>query len=327
MKIYFYEVKDYEIPFINKYAEEYGYEADYTTELLSSENAALSFGYDAVSTLGFSRGDGEIMRLLAKNGVKYFSTRTVGYEHVDVNAAKENGIKSFRANYSSSNVADFTVMLILMLLRKCKVSVCRSLVNNFSLDEMMGRDLKSLTVGVIGTGRIGFNVIKNLSGFGCRILCNDKFPNDAVKAYAEYRPLDDLYAECDIITLHTPLTGENRHIIDAAAIDKMKKGVLIINTARGALIDTEALIHGIESEKIGGAGIDTVEGEDGICHVDIKTRISNKQNLFYLKQFPNVIYTPHIGFFTEEAVGQMVESAFKGVALAEKGGENKFEIK
>ncbi|MBP5307996.1 MAG: lactate dehydrogenase [Clostridia bacterium] len=327
MKIYFYEVKDYEIPFINKYAEEYGYEADYTTELLSSENAALSFGYDAVSTLGFSRGDGEIMRLLAKNGVKYFSTRTVGYEHVDVNAAKENGIKSFRANYSSSNVADFTVMLILMLLRKCKVSVCRSLVNNFSLDEMMGRDLKSLTVGVIGTGRIGFNVIKNLSGFGCRILCNDKFPNDAVKAYAEYRPLDDLYAECDIITLHTPLTGENRHIIDAAAIDKMKKGVLIINTARGALIDTEALIHGIESEKIGGAGIDTVEGEDGICHVDIKTRISNKQNLFYLKQVPNVIYTPHIGFFTEEAVGQMVESAFKGVALAEKGGENKFEIK
>ncbi|MBQ9481045.1 MAG: lactate dehydrogenase [Clostridia bacterium] len=327
MKIYFYEVKDYEVGFIKKYSEEYGYEAAFTEELLSLDNAAHAEGYDAVSTLGFSRCDGKMMELLAKNGVKYFSTRTVGYEHVAVKEAKDCGISVFRANYVSSNVADFAVMLMLMLLRKCKVSVCRALVNNFSLDEMMGRDLRNLTVGVIGTGKIGFNVIRNLSGFGCRILCNDKFPNDEVRQYAEYCDLDRIYSECDIITLHTPLTAENFHMIDENAVQKMKAGVIIINTARGALIDTEALIHGIESEKIGGAGLDTIEGEDGICHVDIKTRISSKQNIFYLKQFPNVVYTPHIGFFTEEAVGQMVESAFKGVALAESGAENKFEIK
>ncbi len=327
MKIYFYEVKDYEINFIKSYAKHYGIEiGGITEELLSEDNVILCEGCMAVSTLGFSCADGNIMSLLAKKGVKYYATRTVGYNHMDLKAAKENGIRVLHADYSSTNVADFTVMLILMLIRKCKVAVIRGLVNNFSLDEIMGKDLSQMTVGVIGTGKIGRQVVKNLSGFGCKILCNDKFKNDEVKAYGEYVSLDELLKNSDIITLHMPLLEDNYHMIDGEAIEKMKQGAFIVNTARGPLIDTEALIHGIESEKLGGAALDTVEGEEGICHVDIKTRISNKQNIFYLKQFPNIIYTPHIGFYTEEAVGQMVESAFRGVLAAEGGEPNPYSV-
>ncbi len=327
MKIYFYEVKDYEQEFVRRYASEYGFElTGVDGDLLSLENVEKCYGCDAVSVLGFSRCDGEIIEKLAKNGVKYLATRTVGYEHIDLSAAKKSGIQVMHARYNSTNVSDFTIMLILMLLRKCKVSIVRALVNNFSLDEIMGQDLSTRTVGVVGTGKIGSTVIKNLSGFGCKILCNDKFENPSIKDMATYVSLDEIYKQCDIITLHMPLTEDNYHIIDDAAINKMKKGVILVNTARGQLIDTDALIRGIESEHIGAAGLDTIEGEGGICHVDIKTRISTKQNIFYLKQFPNVIYTPHIGFYTEEAVAQMVESTFAGITLAEDGKDNIFAI-
>lgn len=316
MKISFFEVKDYELPYIEKYAKEYGMDYECTDELLGLENAGKIVRTDAVSTLGFSRSDAEIMRILAKKGTKYFLTRTVGYEHIDVAAARANGIKAFCARYDSSNVADFAVMLMLMLVRKCKISVVRALVNNFSLDEMMGRDLRNMTVGVVGTGKIGSLVVKNLSGFGCRIICCDKRENPAVKDLATYVTFDELIETSDIITLHLPLLSENYHMIDEKVISRVKKGTILINTARGQLVDTAALIKGIETERLGGAGLDTIEGEEGICHVDIKTRISSKQNIFYLKQFPNVIYTPHIGFYTQEAVAQMVESTFAALALA-----------
>jgi len=328
MRIYFYEVKDYEAGFIESLAKKYGFElAGVDSDCLSLENADRCKGCDAVSTLGFSRADGEIMDVLGANGVRFFATRTVGYEQIDRAAADKNGITVLHASYDSTNVADFAVMLMLMLIRKCKISVVRALVNNFSLDEMMGKDLRNMTVGVIGTGKIGTNVIQNLSGFGCRILCNDKFPNGEAAKYAQYCTLDEIYKSCDIITLHTPLLEDNYHMIDEGAISKMKKGVILINTARGQLIDTKALIHGIESEHVGGAGLDTIEGEEGICHVDIKTRISTKENIFYLKQFPNVIYTPHIGFFTEEAVYQMVESSFLGIACATEGKDSPYLVK
>ncbi|MBQ9710485.1 MAG: lactate dehydrogenase [Clostridia bacterium] len=328
MKVYFYEVKDYEEVFIRAYAQQYGFEVcGIDPECLSLENIDRCEGCDAVSTLGFSRCDGEVMRVLGGYGVKYFATRTVGYNHVDVESAAKCGITVIRADYDSTNVSDYTVMLILMLLRKTKVTVVRGLVNNFSLDEIMGRDLRDMTVGIIGTGKIGKSVIKSLSGFGCRLLCHDKYPDSEVEKYAKYCDLGDIYSNCDVISLHMPLTDENYHMIDAAAISAMKKGVLLVNTARGGLIDTEALKQGIETEQIGGAALDTIEGEDGICHVDIKTRISNKQNLFYLKQVPNVIYTPHIGFFTEQAVSQMVESVFLGISLSSQNKENRFIVK
>jgi len=328
MKIYFYEVKDYEKEFVQTLNGEYGYEIiGVTSEPLTMENVGNCLGCDAVSTLGFSRCDAEMMKLLACHGTKYLATRTVGFNHVDLASARENGITVLHADYDSTNVADFTVMLMLMVIRKCKVAVMRTVVNNFSLDGIMGKDLCNMTVGIIGTGKIGTSVIKNLSGFGCKILCNDKFQNKTAGQYAEYCSLEKIYSECDIISLHMPLFEENFHMINAQTISKMKKGVIIINTARGGLIDTEALISAVESGQVGGVGLDTVEGEEGICHNDIKAEVVDRKNFFYLKQFPNVIYTPHIGFFTEEAVYQMTESAFKGIALCEKGEDNKYIVK
>ncbi|MCI5838504.1 MAG: NAD(P)-binding domain-containing protein [Christensenellaceae bacterium] len=328
MKIFFYEVKDYELKYAEKFAEEHGFTlVGYTGERLSLENVGLSKGCDAVSILGFSRADEEIAKALGRNGIKYLCTRTVGFEHIDVAAANKAGITVTRASYVSSNVADYTVMLALMLLRRAKVTVIRGLVNNFSLDETEGRDLASVTFGVIGTGRIGLGVMQNLSGFGCKILCYDLKENEKAKKYGEYVTLNELYKRADIISLHMPLTDKNYHMIDENAISKMKDGVILINTARGKLIDTDALVRAIESGKVGGAGLDSVEGEEGVCHVDMKTRIVEKKNLFYLKQFPNVIYTPHIAFFTEQAVSQMVESVFLGIESKEKGVDSPFEIK
>ncbi len=328
MKVFFYEVKDYEIEYVKKYALKHGFILQgYTHELLSLDNLELSAGCDAVSTLGFSRADNQIFKRLAENGVKYFCTRTIGYDHVDIASANKYGVRVMRAQYNSSNVADYTVMLILMAVRKAKVTFARSIVNNFSLEGNEGRDVSSLTIGVVGTGKIGAKVIKNLLGFGCKLICYDVVKNTEVEKYCTYVSFEELCASSDVISLHVPLTSDNYHMIDKDVIDRMKNGVVIINTARGALIDTEALVCGLESGKIGGAGLDTVEGEEGICHADLKTRVvPNENKLFYLKQLPNVIYTPHIAFFTEEAFSQMVESVFWGIECAENGKDSIYAV-
>lgn len=186
--------------------------------------------------------------------------------------------------------------------------------------------MRSLTVGVVGTGKIGSTVIKNLSGFGCRILACDKYRNPAVEELAEYVGLDTLYAESDIITLHTPLNDENYHMINEETIRKMKKGVILINTARGQLIDTESLIKALEEEHVGGAGIDTLEEEAGIMHVHVGTKIVDKRSLLYLKQFPNVLYTQHYAFFTKEATESMIRCGITSIQSGVRGEATLCEI-
>ena len=296
-------------------------------EPLTAENVAATSGYEGVTTLGFSNLDASVIKCLSENGVKYLATRTVGFNHIDLEAAKKYGVRVSNAHYDPYNVADFTVMLILMLLRKAKISVCRALVNDFSLDGMCGREMRSLTVGIIGAGKIGRAVMSNLTGFGCRVLAFDPFVNKKTVNGARMTDLDTLYRESDVISLHIPLTENSRHFIDRGAIAKMKDGVLIINTARGGLIDTNALIDALESGKVGGAGLDTVETEEGIAHVDLRARVVSRRDLFYLKQFPNVIFTSHYAFFTEEATSAMVLCALKSFALWQSGTENPYEIK
>ena len=181
------------------------------------------------------------------------------------------------------------------------------------MDGLQGRELRSLTVGVIGTGKIGSTVIKNLSGFGCKIIAYDPFEKEEVKQYASYVPLDELYQKSDIITLHIPLTKENYHMIQAKTIDKMKKGVILINTARGQLIHTKDLIDALEQEKIAGAGIDTLEEENGVMHEHIGVRIIDNRDLLYLKQFPNVVYTQHYAFYTKEACDSMIVCGIRSI--------------
>lgn len=327
MKVAAFEVKDYEKKDFIK-AEKYNLSVESHKETLTIQNAALADGCEGVTTLGMSNLDAPLLQRLHKGGVKYIATRTVGYNHIDIKEAKKLGIRVGNAQYAPYNVADFTVMLILMLLRKAKVSVCRALVNDFSLDGMNGREMRSLTVGVIGAGKIGRTVVSNLSGFGCKILCYDPYIKpENIPAPATAAGFDELIKNSDVVTLHIPLTDENRHMIDEKTIAKMKDGALLVNTARGGLVDTDALITAIETGKIGGAGIDTIEDEEIYCHIDHRAEILSGRKLFYIKQFPNVIYTPHYAFFTDEAASAMVESALSCLSLFESGKENPYEIR
>lgn len=324
MKIAAFEVKDYELKDFDR-AEAYGLDVDLHPENMSAENVDLVKGCEGVTTLGFSDLSEPMIKKMSELGVKYLATRTVGFNHIDLDACAKYGIRVSNAYYEPYNVADFAVMLMLMLLRKAKISVCRALVNDFSLDGMCGKEMRNLTIGIIGAGKIGRAVIGNLQGFGCKILAYDPYAKDHADG-ATFCDLDAIYRESDIISLHVPLTSSNYHMIDAEAISKMKDGVLIINTARGALIDTDALIEALESEKIGGAGLDTIEQEEGIAHIDLRTRIVGKRDVFYLKQFPNVIFTSHYAFFTEEATSAMVECGLKSLCFFGEGKENPFEI-
>ena len=324
MKIAAFEVQDYELKDFEN-ADKLGLEVQLHGEYLTKDTVEMVKGCEGVTTLGFSDLSAPMMKKLSELGVKFLATRTIGFNHIDLEAAKKYNIRVSNAYYEPYNVADFAVMLMLMLLRKAKISVCRALVNDFSLDGMCGREMRNLTVGVIGAGKIGRAVIGNLQGFGCRVLAYDPYAKDHADG-AEFTDLDTIYRESDIISLHVPLTPANKHMINAEAIAKMKDGVLIINTARGALIDTNALIEGLESEKIGGAGLDTIEQEEGVTHIDLRARIIGKRDIFYLKQFPNVIFTSHYAFFTEEATSAMVDCALRSFAFFEEGKLNPFEI-
>ena len=248
--------------------------------------------------------------------------RSIGYNHIDVAYANKIGIRVCNASYAPNGVADFTVMLMLMCLRNYKQALWRGQVNDYSLFGLIGREMRSLTVGVIGTGRIGQAVLRNLTGFGCRLLAYNAHQRPEVREIAEYVTLDELYRQCDIITIHMPLVESTRHFINSDSIRKMKKGVILINCARGALADLDALIEGIESEKIGALGLDVVEGEEGITHVDHRIDIISNQKMAYLRQFRNVVMTQHMAFYTEEAVENMVRSGILGIlemSRSEKG--------
>ena len=320
MKIFAYEVRDDEKKAFERLAEEYGVELTISTDVPSLQNAGEVAGFDGITMLGQGNISRELLEAYKQAGIRFLSTRTIGYNHIDLKAAKDLGIKVCNASYPPNGVADFTVMMILMSLRHYKQAMWRGYVNDFSLKGLQGRDLKDMTVGIMGTGRIGLQVIKNLTGFGCRILAYDVFENEEAKSMAQYVDLETLYRESDIISLHMPLLPSTRHIINAESIAKMKDGVIIVNCARGELTDSNALVDGIESMKIGALGMDTMEGEEGIIHADRRTDIIANRNWFYLHQFRNVIMTQHMAFYTVQAVDSMVRCGVEGIVKMSQDG-------
>ena len=255
-------------------------------------------------------------------GVRYISTRTVGYDHIDVAHARKIGMHIGNVSYSPDSVADYTVMMILIAVRKLKAIVTRAQGQDFSLGGVRGRELRDLTVGVIGTGRIGTCVVRRLAGFGCRILACDLRENDAVRQAAEYVPPDELYRRSDVITLHMPATEDNYHMIGRGSLGKMKKGVCIVNTARGSLIDTQALIEALEDGRVGAAALDVVENEAGLYYNDLKCVPLKNRELAVLRSFPNTFVTPHTAFYTEHAVRDMVEYSVRSCASFCRGEDN-----
>lgn len=319
MKIYAFEVRDDEEEYFYGFAKEQGIEIELHPEVLTNELIPTLERGSGITVLGVRTYGREDLKLLKEQGILYLSTRTIGYNHIDVAAAKELGIHVCHAAYAPNGVADYTVMMILLCLRKYKQSLWRSQVNDYSLQGLQGRELKDLTVGVLGTGRIGAAVVKNLSGFGCRILAYDQRENEEVKPFATYVTLEEIYKQSDVITLHVPLFPQTQHIINDESIAKMKKGVVLINCARGGLMDINSLIRGIESEQIGALGLDCMETEEVILHMDRRTDIFKNREMAYLRQFKNVVHTQHMAFYTDSAVRSMVEHGVLGLLKMESG--------
>lgn len=310
MKLAVFSYRNDEAEYFGKFAKQYGIDVIYTSEAPTTENAKFANGCDCISVIT-TPVDAEILDRLKDAGIRFVSTRTIGYEHIDTEYATKIGIGVGNVSYSPNTVAEYTVMLILMANRNVKHILERSIGQDYSLKGIRGKEIRKQTIGVIGTGRIGETVIQNLSGFGSKILAYDLYEKDNVRKMAEYVTLERLICESDIITLHTPATPENYHLINSRTIEQMKTGVIIINTARGSLIDTCAFMDAVESGRIGAAALDVIENETEIFYSDFKSQPISNRDLAILKSYPNVTVMPHTAFYTDQAVSDMVENSIR----------------
>ena len=272
---------------------------------LTSETASLARGCEAASIFVNDDATDPVLQLLSKAGVKFLALRSAGYNHVDLEEAQKLNIKVARVpEYSPFAVAEHTVALILALNRKLIRAHNRVMEQNFSLDGLTGFDLNGKTVGIIGTGKIGCVVAKIVHGFGCHILACDKVENEEIKnSYgAVYTNLETLFTESDVITLHIPLTSETKYLIDTTQILKMKRGVMLINTSRGGLINTRAVIKALKTGQIGYLGLDVYEEESGLFFEDHSENILQDDVIARLMTFKNVLITSHQAFLTHEAL-------------------------
>lgn len=278
-------------------------------EPLTADNAELVGDFDAVLTQSMVSYDANLLARLADCGLRVLVTRTIGTDHIDLAAAERLGVRVSNATYAPDSVADFTLMLVLVALRKYKQMIYRQNVNDFSLPGLMGRTLSSLTVGIVGTGRIGRAVARRLAAFGARVIGYDPVPSDEFRELGEYVSLDELFAGSDVITFHAPSTPENFHMVRDETLARMRDGVVLVNTARASLMDVGALVTGIESGKIGALAMDVFEGEDEIYHAFRMHDIIANRDMAYLRQFPNTVLTQHVAFYTQQAVDEMVAHA------------------
>jgi D-specific alpha-keto acid dehydrogenase len=278
-----------------------------TDAALSEANGELASGTRCVSVGHKTNVGGSTLVALSRAGVRYISTRSVGYNHIDLPCAERLGILVENLAYSPDSVADYTLMLMLMAVRRAKPALHRVQAHDYRSDGVPGRELRDMTIGVIGTGNIGAAVLDRLYGFGCRALAYDRCP----KTSAEYVPLDELIRRSDIVTLHTPLTAETRHLLSRHRIEQMRDGAYIVNTGRGALVDTDALLDALEGSRLGGAALDVLEDEEGVFYFDRRQRLVESQRLLRLHQLPNVIITPHTAYYTDHALRDIVEHTLR----------------
>jgi len=327
MRLFVYSMREFnELPCFEKFCAKYGIDFDYTTQTPCLENLGLCKGYEVVDIIT-TVIDRPMLDELYRLGVRCLTTRTIGYDHIDTEYAKQLGIGVAHVSYSPNSVADYTIMLMLMGCRRMKHIMERAAVQDYTLKGKLGREIQDCMVGIIGTGRIGKTLVRHLSGFGCEMLAYDIYESDEVKEHARYVDLDTIYRDCDIITLHAPATEDNYHMIDAGAIEKMKPGVMLINCARGSLVDTDALIDGIESGKIGFAGLDVIEHESGLYYFNRMGEPLHNPKLAVLRSYSNVIVSPHTAFYTDEAVTNMAENSILGAISFMKGEENPFLLR
>ncbi|WP_290061931.1 D-isomer specific 2-hydroxyacid dehydrogenase family protein [Amycolatopsis solani] len=289
-----------------------------TEAALSERTAGLAAGNRCVSIGHKSEVTGPALRALSRAGVEYVSTRSVGYNHIDVEYAKSVGITVENVAYSPDSVADYTLMLVLMAIRGAKSVLRKADVHDYRLNDVRGKELRDLTVGVVGTGRIGVAVMDRLRGFGCRIVAHDSVPRNS----ADYVPLDELLQVSDIVTLHVPLSADTHHLLDRRRIARLKRGAFVVNTGRGPLLDTGALVRGLESGRLGGAALDVVEGEEGVFYADCRGKPIESEALVRLQELPNVVLSPHTAYYTDHALSDTVENSLVNCLSFESGNHH-----
>lgn len=300
MKLAFFDTKPYDIPGFDRYGIPAGVEIKYFEPNLNRDTVTLAAGFDAVCVFVNDTVDAVVVDKLHQLGVKAIVLRCAGFNNVDIKAC-EGKLRVFRVPaYSPHAVAEHAMALLLTINRRTHKAYIRTRDFNFSLQGLAGFDLYGKTVGIVGTGKIGRVFADICKGFGMKILAYDKFPNP--DAGLDYVDLPELFAQADIISLHCPLTEETHHLINADTIAMMKKGVTIINTSRGALVDTEALINGIKEKKVGAACLDVYEEEGDFFYEDFSGHIVQDDKLVRLIAMPNVIVTSHQAFLTSEAL-------------------------
>ena len=314
-KIAFFGAKPYDIASFDKVNEKYNYDIRYYKGHLNPNNVVLTQDTDAVCIFVNDTADAAVIDAMVDNGVKLLALRCAGYNNVDLKAAKGKLPVVRVPAYSPYAVAEYSLALMLSLNRKIHRAYWRTRDGNFSLNGLMGFDMHGKTIGIIGTGKIAKILIRLLKGFGMRILAYDLYPDMkfAGEEGISYVSLDELYRESDIISLHCPLTDQTKYMIDKDSIDKMKEGVMIINTGRGQLINTNDLIEGLKEKKIAAAGLDVYEEEGEYFYEDKSDKIIDDDVLARLLSFNNVIVTSHQAFFTKEALHNIAETTLQNI--------------
>lgn len=314
--IVFYGTKPYDKASFEALNREYGFDIHYFKGNLSLENVALTQGSQVVCVFVNDNVDAQVIRVLSENGVRLIALRCAGFNNVDLQAARRYGIRVVRVPaYSPYAVAEYTLALMLTLNRKIHRAAWRTREGNFALHGLEGFDMHGRTAGIVGTGRIARILIRTLRAMGMQVVAYDPYPNEefAREVGMEYVSLDQVYAQADVLSLHCPLTRENEYMIGREAIAAMKDGVMIINTGRGKLIDTEALIEGLKTKKVGSAGLDVYEEEAEYFYEDRSDALIDDDVLARLLSFNNVIVTSHQAFFTREAMNNIARTTLDNV--------------
>lgn len=328
MRIALFSAKPYDGTFFKRANKDKRHTLSFFEARLTEDTARLAAQYDAVCAFVNDCLDASVLQQLHDGGTRLVALRSAGFNHVDLTAADQLGITVARVPaYSPYAVAEHAVALLLSLNRQTYRAYNRVREGNFSLNGLLGFDLHGKTVGVIGTGQIGLIFADIMHGFGCRIVASDPFPDPQAKPFVEYVPLTTLYAQADIISLHCPLTPDTHHLIDAEAIAQMKDGVMLINTGRGRVVDTQAVIAGLKSGKIGHLGLDVYEEEEQLFFEDLSQGVIDDDQFMRLTTFHNVLITGHQAFFTHEALTNIAETTLANIDAFESGQGTLHQVK
>lgn len=321
MKVALFSTKPYDQIFFEAANAAYGHELVFFEPRLTVETSLLAAGFPAVCAFVNDELNAQVLATLARQDTRLIALRSAGFNHVDLTAAKSLGLTVLRVPaYSPYAVAEHTVALILSLNRKVYRAFNRVREGNFALDGLLGFDLHGRTVGIIGTGKIGQIVAHILTGFGCQLLAYDLYPSAECQALGvQYVTLPELFGQSDIITLHCPLTPENYHLINSASLSQMKPGMMLINTSRGALIDTLAVIEALKTGQVGYLGLDVYEEESDLFFEDLSGKVIQDDVFARLLTFPNVLVTGHQAFFTREALERIAEVTLTNISHFEQG--------